>query len=107
MDKLDAGIISDFIQADNATSLPSDYTPAKEKIMGFMKQVHDESPKNWAAIKTIAQGSTVSPVYTRHVLDQLQEEKKIERGLIGKKAYYRFVPVEKPKATRKSTTPVD
>ena len=99
---MDDKIIKDFIQADNAMSLPSDYTPAKDKVMGFMGDVFKEDGRNWAAIKTIAQGSEVSPVYTRHVLDQLLDEKLIERGLIGKKAYYRFIPIPKPKASKAS-----
>ena len=100
---MDKSIIQDFIQADSATALPTDYTPAKEKVMGFMEEVFKEDNRNWAAIKTIAQGSNVSPVYTRHVLDQLHEAKLLERGLIGKKAYYRFVP----KVTKKPKNPVE
>ena len=97
---MDKKIIQDFIQSDNATSLPSDYTPAKDKVMGFMGDVFKDDSRNWAAIKTIAQGSEVSPVYTRHVLDQLLDEGLIERGLRGKKAYYRVVPIPKPKESK-------
>ena len=102
---MDEKIIRDFIQADDATALPTDYSPAKDKIMEFMADVFKDDHRNWAAIKTIAQGADVSPVYTRHVVDQLQEEKKLERGLRGRKSYYRFVPVSKPKVTKKATTP--
>lgn len=92
----------DIIKADDASSLPTDYTPAKDKITTFLTEIDNDDHRNWSAIKTISEGSGVSSVYTRHVLDSMLKDATIERGLRGKKAYFRLkAPQEPPQMPEK------
>ena len=81
----------DIIQASNVKDFPTESTGAKEKVVTFLSGLQEQDTRSWASIKTIAQESKVSPVYTRHVLDKLTEDQVIEKGNMGKKQYFRLV----------------
>lgn len=80
----------DFISADDVSSMPTQSPLAREKVLSFLSGVFEDDPKLWTAIKTIAEQSQVSPVYTRNVLDTLVSEKAVERAYMGKKQYFRI-----------------
>ena len=86
----------DFISAESVSEFPAESPSSKKKVLGFLAEVHETDEKLWTSIKTIADESHVSPVYTRNVLDGLVGDKQIERAFVGKKQYFRILPPEKP-----------
>lgn len=64
---------------------------AKEKIVDFLAKIHEEDERNWASITTIAKGSGISAMYTRAVLQRLEEDKVVEsaRHQTDRKLYFR------------------
>jgi len=81
----------DYISAKDVSSFPDQSPTSKIKVQRFLTEIHEKDPKLWSSIKTIADESTVSPVYTRNVLDELVTKQIIEKGYVGKKQYFRLV----------------
>jgi len=82
--------LRDIIVADSVDELPAETSIAKERIFTYMKKMNDEDPRYWMSRKTIADESKVSSVYTCNVLEKLLQENKIEKGVVGRKSYYRL-----------------
>ncbi len=83
--------LRDIIVANSLDELPEESSFAKDRIVGYLKTMHKDNPKFWMSRKTIAEESKVGAVYTCHVLDNLLREERIEKGMVGRKAYYRLV----------------
>ncbi len=83
--------LRDIIVANSLDELPAESSFAKDRIVGYMETMSKENPKFWMSRKTIATESKVSAVYTCNVLDKLLQEQRIEKGMVGRKAYYRLV----------------
>lgn len=81
----------DFITAENKTDFPAQSPTSKVKVLGFLNELAVKDPNLWSSIKTIAEESKVSPVYTRNVLDTLVEKNEIERAFMGRKQYFRML----------------
>lgn len=80
----------DFIRAESAQDFPDKSPTSKVKVLDFLNTIYDKDPTVWSSIKTIADESKVSPVYTRNVLDDLCEDKQVEKAFVGKKQYFRL-----------------
>jgi len=81
----------DYITAASQSDFPAQSPTSKVKVLGFLNDLAVKDPNLWSSIKTIAEESKVSPVYTRNVLDVLVEKSEIERAFIGRKQYFRML----------------
>ncbi len=82
----------DIVLADTANDLPIEATPAKHRVLDFLKELYDSDIRQWTSRKTIAVEAQISPMYTNNVLSKLVEEGKVEFAHAGRKVYYRFKP---------------
>jgi hypothetical protein len=80
----------DFITAESVSEFPAESPSSKKKVLDFLSQIQEKDSNLWTSIKTIAEESKVSPVYTRNVLDSLVADEQIERAFVGKKQYFRI-----------------
>jgi len=92
LDIIKTEFIADGSGGSKQLDLPQD---AKQRIMGFLQEIKEDSPKNWASINTISQASNVSSMYTRHVLKKLCDDGIVETGWLSsnpKKFFFRLRP---------------
>jgi hypothetical protein len=81
----------DYITAVSVKDFPAQSPTSKIKVLDFLNTIFEKDSNLWSSIKTIAEESKVSPVYTRNVLDDLVEKEAIEKAFVGKKQYFRML----------------
>jgi len=81
--------IRDIIKAKTASDLPPESTGARDRIMSYLQELAKDDKDNWMSRRTICSGAKVSQAYTSHVLDELIADGLIERGVVGRKTYFR------------------
>jgi len=65
---------------------------ARDKVLGFLKDINTENTRYWSSISTIAKGTRLSAMYTRAVLQKLCDDQDVEcaRHASDKKMYFRI-----------------
>jgi len=90
----------DVIRATDVSTFPVQTGSAKDRILDIFKSLNKEDESIWASVKTISEESQVSNIYTRHVLDALLKSGTIEKGVRGKKTYFRLCPTQSKKKVK-------